>query len=213
MRQLNDQVLEDSTLEFADDDRVYLGHNLVLRRCRLHFATRAREAVITAKVRFEGCEIHAARPLTGINWTCAECVDCTFQGAFRDSRFGCWPEYAARVGISGTIQRCDIRQAELHLCEFFGPSFQALQLALPSWPCFTCVQPKRFFPALGERGDLPPWARWWIAIHGRSAELADPSLVAMSFHAPALVKSISRDTPCTVDEVRALLATVEHVIL
>ncbi len=115
--------------------------------------------------------------------------------------------------MTGAIERCDFRQAELHLCEFFGPSYHALQVALPSWPCFTCVPPKTFFAALSERADLPAWARWWAAIHGRSAELADPSLAAMSFHAPAFVKYISRDAPCTADEVRALLAAVEHVIL
>jgi hypothetical protein len=210
MFQIAGTAHRDQEIVCPEDGRVYLGHDASFIGCTLRFRTRSKSGVILAKARFEACTIVADKPLRGVHWTSCTVEGCSFHGRFEDNVFGDWPEYTARLNMSGGLARCDFRGAVLHQCEFHTTAMD--EIALPAWPCFTIVRPKESFARLAGMA-ASDWVRHWNAIDGEMARLADPSLSAMAYHAPSLIKRLARDVDVTDGALRELLASLPDVVL
>lgn len=196
MFQLQNQVIENRTIELAGKEHQYLGHNLTVIGCRLIVRVSA-SAFTIAKTRLLDCDIEVKKQLNNFPWFGAYLEGCRFTGKLRGNDFGYWPE---QYPDDGGISACDFRGAELDGCRFFGCDVQTMQF--PRWPCFTFLDPGRRKEELA----AAPWpGRVGMAM---VFEHNPAAAAAISWSATTLAKKFG----ATEDEIRAVLETLTDVV-
>lgn len=153
--------------------------------------------LIIPQARFFDCTFESKRELKNFRWRDAHLKGCRFTGRFSGNDFGAWPFSAGE----GSIEDCDFTQATLDACRFLGCDVRTLRL--PSWPCFTFIDPVPRWRALSAHpwpGDVGP-----VVVEGFAE---DPlSTVAVTYSAPALAKR-SGTTP---EAIKAVLEKLDGV--
>ncbi|MCP3166056.1 hypothetical protein [Myxococcus qinghaiensis] len=180
-------------------DLYYLGHDLTLRNCTVIIRVPARGLVIS-KVRFIDCVIEVKQELKNFRWNRASLKGCRFTGKMTGNDFGRWPFDEEAVQALGGIEDCDFSGARLNACRFLNCDVDTLKL--PSWPCFTFLDPTR------RRQELlaAPWP-------GTSRIVAEvlvdspPETVAATDSAPAVAKRFGT----TEEALRDVLQTLDGV--
>lgn len=201
MGQLNieNQDIENQRLEINAGEVCFLGPNLTLRNCTLVLKVAARNLPLI-QPRLIDCTIEVKKELRNFPWTHAHLKGCRFTGAMTGSDFGHW---SFDKGMDrGSVEDCDFTDARLDACRFVGCDLSRLKL--PSWPCFTVLDP------VGRKSEL--LARQWpgtmrITVESFTDDL--PETLAVTYFAPALAK---RDDT-TPEAIRAVLDTLPGVIL
>lgn len=135
MRHFQHQKLEATELVLSADEHCYLGPHLVLERCVIVLATRAK-ALTISNCEIVSSEINAKKQLVNVQgWCSARISDCMFTGTFVGNDFGNWEEHFRCGGIENT----DFSKAMLKGCRFM--KFAIETITLPPWPCFTIFRP------------------------------------------------------------------------
>jgi hypothetical protein len=198
--QFSDTTIEDERLELTSNEHLYyLGHHLTLRRCHLIIKVPTRALVIT-RTQLIDCTLDIKKELKNFRWEDVILKGCRFTGAMTGNDFGRWP-FAEQPEL-GSIEDCDFTDARLDACRFFDCDLRRMKL--PSWPCFTVLDP------VGRKSEL--LARQWpgtmrIIVESFTDDL--PETLAVTYFAPALAKR--NDT--TPEAIRAVLDTLPGVIL
>lgn len=199
---IRDKEILDERLELTDKDSLYfLGPNLTLRQCAIVLKASARNLLFKGVV-FIDCTIEVKQELKNHQeWVFSSLKGCRFKGKMSGCEFGRWPDYAPGWE-HGSIEDCDFSEARLHGCRFH--SCDPLTLRLPSWPCFTLLDPLRRY-------------RDWLA-HPWPGNLGStiieifstdpPSTVAVTWSAALLAKHAG----CSEDEIRAVLSRCEGIL-
>ncbi|QSQ22741.1 pentapeptide repeat-containing protein [Pyxidicoccus parkwayensis] len=201
MSQLNieNQDIENQRLEIGADTVCFLGPNLTLRNCTLVLKIAARNLLLL-QPRLIDCTIEVKRELKNFSWNHAHLKGCRFTGAMTGNDFGRWSfdEDADR----GSVENCDFTHARLDACRFVGCDLTRLKL--PSWPCFTVLDP------VGRKHELRT-LQWPGTMRITVESFTDnlPETLAVTYFAPALAK---RDET-TPEAIRAVLDTLPGVIL
>jgi hypothetical protein len=140
MSQLNieNREIENERLEFKTGDIVFLGPNLTLRNCTLVLRVAARDLVLVSP-RLIDCTIQVKKELKNLRWYKTSLKGCRFTGKMTGNDFGHWPD-DEEPGRGG-IEDCDFTGAQLDGCRFIDCDLSTLKL--PSWPCFTLLEPMR----------------------------------------------------------------------
>jgi hypothetical protein len=174
---LEDREIENERIELDSGVIYFLGPNLTLKNCTLVLRVPSRDLIIP-QARLIGCTIEVRKELKNFRWEHAALEGCRFTGRLSSNDFGRWP---SSVEAPGSITDCDFTEARLDECRFVGCDVSTLQL--PSWPCFTILEPARRayeLTAIEWPGQLG------IAIKGF---LKYPeSTVAITYWAPAVAK-------------------------
>jgi hypothetical protein len=198
--QFSDQTIEDERLELTSKEHLYyLGHHLTLRRCHLIIKVPTRALVIT-RTQLIDCTVDVKKELKNFRWEGVILKGCRFTGTMTGNDFGRYP-YAEQPELGG-IEDCDFTDARLDACCFIDCDLNRLKL--PTWPCFSILDP------VGRKSEL--LARQWPGIMRITVEAltkAPPGTVAVTYFAPALAK---RDDT-TPEAIRAVLDTLPGVIL
>ena len=198
MSQVNLELkeLENERLELGAGVIYFLGPQLTLRNCTLVLRVPARDLIIP-QAQFLGCTIDVRKELKNFRWEHAELKGCRFTGRLSGNDFGRWP-YSERA--PGSIEDCDFTEARLDGCRFVGCDIHTLRL--PSWPCFTLLEPAR---RSHELSSIAWPGMMGIAIKG----FADypKSTEAITYWAP----SIAKWAGTTVEELRAVLERLDGV--
>ena len=197
MIQFRDTELENERLELnSKTEHYYLGHHLTLRNCTLVISVPA-NALTIARTRLIDCTIEVKKPLKNFRWDDVFVKGCRFTGVMSGNDFGRWPDSEA-----GGIEDCDFTGAQLEGCRFIG--CDANTLRLPSWPCFTLLDPARRSRELAAL----PWPGQ-LGIVTSTFSKYPPSTAAVTFSATKL----AREFGATEDEIRTVLARAEGVKL
>ncbi len=193
---LQDAELSNERIEIGPNVVFFLGPHLTLRDCTLVLRVAARNLVIP-QARFFDCTFEAKGELKGFRWDTAHLKGCRFVGRFRGNDFGHWPYSPGE----GSIEDCDFTQATLDACRFLGCDMRTIRL--PSWPCFTFIEP------------VARWREWrarpWpstigpIIVEGFAED--PPSTTAVTYSAQALAKRHGT----TPEAIKAVLETVDGV--
>jgi len=198
MNHLQQQTLENIELVLTDKEHNYLGPDLVLKRCRVIFRTRARGLTMT-KVKFLDCQFGAKKKLVSFDmWCGTELQGCTFTGRYDGNSFGHWEDNYS----NGSIQDCDFSGAILDGCQFVDCDIESIKL--PVWPCFTIVNPHQHQAEL-ESTRWPGKLEHWFGGLSWSPE----QTVAVVGYAPELVKRSGG----SVEELRNILKTMSGVLM
>lgn len=196
MNHLQKQTIEATEFVLTDKDQNYLGPDLVLQRCHLVLRTNAKALTIT-NVQFLDCQIEAKKKLVNFQMWCGATIKgCTFKGLFIGNDFGHWPEQFP----NGSIENCNFSEAVLDGCRFMDCDIGSIKL--PSWPCFTILNPYRRRSEL-ESLQWPGELRIWANV---IAQNTDITAASVSF-APTLAKQFS----CTEDELQEALIRLGDV--
>lgn len=199
MYHLEKQTIERQEIVLTNDQVNYLGHDLVLDHCRVIIRASGQNLVI-ARTKLLNCQIEIRRQLTNFWWDAAQIEGCTFQGKLRGNYFGHQPS----TGTSswGSIQDCDFTAAILDDCRFVGCDIKTIKL--PSWPCFTMLDPHQnaaFFQDATLPASLRSWARY---------NAGQPMfVVAVSSYAPTILERSGG----TEDEIKTFLEKLEFIRL
>jgi hypothetical protein len=175
----------------------FLGPNLTLRHCTLVLQIAARNLVIP-QARFIDCAFVVKRELKNFRWDSAHLKGCRFTGRFSGNDFGEWHSSPGE----GSIEDCDFSQATLDACRFLACDVRTLRL--PSWPCFTVINPVTRWHELRARpwpGDIGP-----IVVAG-FAEYP-PSTAAVTYSAQALAERYGT----TPEAIKAVLEKLDGVV-
>jgi|SRR5215217_1175519 len=213
MAQLNieNRVIENERLILGREDIAFLGPNLTLRGCTVTIRVTARNLILI-RPRLIDCVIEVKQELKNLRWYRAFLKGCRFTGTMSGNDFGLWPveEGAARTlgGIEeaartlGGIEDCDFSGARLDACRFVNCDVDTLKL--PSWPCFTFLDPTR------RRQELltAPWPGT-SRITVEAMLKSPPETVAATFSAPA----VARYSGTTEEDLLAVLKTLDGVRL
>jgi hypothetical protein len=136
MIQFSDREIKNERLVLDSKTEVYyLGHDLTLRNCTLVLKVPAK-ALAISRTHLIDCVIEVKQELKKFTWDHAHLKGCRFKGRLNNCDFGQWPDLPA--GTS-SIQDCDFTEAVLDGCRFIGCDISKIQL--PSWPCFTILEP------------------------------------------------------------------------
>ncbi|AKJ07480.1 pentapeptide repeat protein [Archangium gephyra] len=195
-----DREMEGERLELAGKEEIYfLGPNLTLRRCTLVLRVPARWLHILP-TRFIDCSIQVKQELKNHDWSRAFLKGCRFTGRLTGCDFGHrLPHWPGRE--NGGIEDCDFSEAQLQGCRFHGCDMRTLRL--PSWPCFTLLDP------IGKSQELNSlkWpGRSHIIVVGLDTE--PPSTVAVTYHAPTVAKRYGT----TPEELKAVIEKLDFVV-
>lgn len=193
---LEETELTNERLELDSGTIYFLGPNLTLRNCTLVLRVPARDLIIP-QAQILNCTIDIKKELKNFRWEHASLKGCRFTGRMSGNDFGRWP---TSEKAPGSIEDCDFSEARLDGCRFVDCDLNTLRL--PSWPCFTILDPARRSREL----NAIEWpGQMWISIK----VFADyPALTtAVTFWAPALAKW----SGCSVEEIRAVLERVDGV--
>lgn len=194
---LDNTELVNERLELGAGVIYFLGPRLTLRDCTLVLRVPARNLIIP-EARFLHCTIDVKKELKNFHWEHAALKGCRFTGHLTSNDFGPWPD-AERA--PGSIEDCDFTQACLDECRFVGCDIRTLRL--PSWPCFTLLEPAR---RSRELSTLAWPGKMNIAI-STFAEYPQ-STAAITYWAP----SVARWAKTTVEEIRAAIERLDGVI-
>ena len=131
------------------------------------------------------CTIIAKREIVNAWFTSMRFEGCRFSGRLSGVGFG------QRVGVDrwwghGGIENCDFSEARLDQCSFHGCDMKTIRL--PTWPCFTIVDPLKHGPELVSvpwPGDFFP-----VILEGANSEREDTA--AVTIYAPADRRSSRR---------------------
>jgi hypothetical protein len=194
---LKEQELENERLELGAGVVYFLGPQLTLRNCTLVLRGPARDLIIP-QAQFLHCTIDVKKELKNFHWEHAALRGCRFTGRLSGNDFGRWP-YSER--FLGSIEDCDFTEARLDECRFVGCDINTLRL--PTWPCFTLLEPTRRSHELNA-------VRWpglmGIAVKG-FAEYPEPT-AAITYWAP----SVAKWAKTTVEEIRAVIERLDGVL-
>lgn len=194
---LEDTEIQNERIEINPGVIYFLGPNLTLRNCTLVLRGPARDLLIP-QARFIHCTIDIKKELKNFHWEHAALTGCRFSGRLSGNDFGRWP-YSER--FPGSIEGCDFTDARLDECRFVGCDINTLRL--PTWPCFTLLEPARRSLEL----NAVKWpGQMGLAIKG-FAEFPE-STAATCFWAP----SVAKWAGTTVEEIRAVIERLEGVI-
>jgi hypothetical protein len=194
---LEEKELENERLELGAGTIYFLGPGLTLRNCALVLRVPARDLIIP-EARFLQCTIDVRKELKNFLWEHAELKGCRFTGRLSGNDFGRWP-YSERA--PGSIKDCDFTEARLDGCRFFGCDIDTLRL--PSWPCFTLLEPARRSRELN--------AIAWPGMMGIAVNAFaryPESTAAITFWAP----SVAQWAGTTVEEIRTVIERLDGVI-
>ncbi len=195
------RTMEGERLELTEKESNYwLGPNLTLRDCTVVIRVGGRQ-VIPVWGTLINCTIQAKRELVDTRFTTMGFQGCRFEGRFSGVDFG------QRVGHGewwehGGMENCDFSEARLDLCRFQGCDMRTIRL--PSWPCFTIIDPIKHGQELlsvAWPGDFTP-----VILEGRFKEL--PSTVARTFYAPVEAKRWGT----TVEEFKAAVERFDFIV-
>ena len=198
MSQVNLENTEIATerIEIGPDVVFFLGPNLTLRRCTLVLRIAARNLIIP-KARFIDCTFEAKRELKGMRWRHAHLQGCRFICRFSGHDFGPWPSSPEEA----SIEDCDFSQATLDACRFLGCDVRTLRL--PSWPCFTFIDPVARWRELRAH----PWPSTIGPVVVEGLAQSPPTTAALTYSAPALAKRHGT----TPEAIKAVLEKVDGV--
>ncbi|MCP3136793.1 pentapeptide repeat-containing protein [Pyxidicoccus xibeiensis] len=201
MPQLNieNRDIENERLEIKAGDIGFLGPNLTLRNCTLVLRVAARNLILIGP-RLIDCTIEVKRELKNFPWTHANLKGCRFTGTMTGCDFGRWP-YDEKPERGG-IEDCDFTGAHLTACRFVDCDPGSLKL--PSWPCFTILDPMRRNKELLAL----PWPGT-TRIMVESFLMSPPQTVAVTDSATALAKRFDTSE----EAIRAVLDRLDGVIL
>ena len=194
--------IENERLELIDKGSLYfLGSNLTLKNCTLILKTSARN-LLFEDVEFIDCSIEVKQELKNHSqWVFTSLKGCRFKGKMLGCEFGHWPDYAPGWE-HGALESCDFSEVRLHGCRFHG--CDPLTLRLPSWPCFTFLDPRRRY-----RDWLAhPWPGnlGFTIVEALSKEPL--SSVAVTWSAALLAK----EEGCSVEDLRAVVERCEGIL-
>ena len=193
---LENAELTNERIEIGSNVVFFLGPNLILRHCTLVLKVAARNLIIP-HARFLDCTFESKRELKNFRWRHAHLKGCRFTGRFSGNDFGAWQSSPGE----GSIEDCDFTHATLDACRFLGCDVRTLRL--PSWPCFTFIDPVPRWRELSAHpwpGDIGP-----VVVEGFAED--PPSTVAVTYSAPALAKR-SGTTP---EAIKAVLEKLDGV--
>jgi hypothetical protein len=194
---LEDTEIENERLELSAGTIYFLGPNLTLRNCTLVLRVPARDLIIP-QAQFINCTINIKKELKNLRWEHATIKGCRFTGRLSGNDFGRWP---TSLKTPGSIEDCDFTEARLDGCRFVGCDINTIRL--PSWPCFTILEPARRWREL----QALHWPGKYGAIIGNGFAKNPPSTVAMTYSAPELAK-FCETTP---EAIKALLEKMDGV--
>lgn len=189
--------LVNERLELGAGAVYFLGPQLTLRECTLVLRVPARNLIIP-EASFVQCTIDVKKELKNFHWEHAVLKGCRFTGHLTSNDFGRWPDSEK---APGSIEDCDFTQACLDECRFVGCDIRTVRL--PSWPCFTLLEPAR---RSRELSTLAWPGKMNIAI--RTFAEYPESTAAITYWAP----SVARWAKTTVEEIRASIERLEGVI-
>lgn len=195
MVELRDKEIGNEQIELKGDGVCYLGPNLTLKQCRLTLRLNSRDLII-AGAKLIGCSIEVKKALVNLPWYGAYLKDCKLSGTFTGCDFG-QPE----LGSQGWIEGCDLAEARLEGCRFMACDVTTLRL--PSWPCFTVLEPFKRSEEL-KTYSWPGEMKFVVNSFSRYP----PSTSAVTFSAKALAKQFKT----TEEDIQAALKKVERVI-
>lgn len=195
---IQNRCITDETivLDETTDEVSFIGPNAHLVRCRVVLKAPVKAYTLT-RARFTDCIIDAKHEVTSDEWHDSDFSGCTFLGRFSGLGFGAWPEVYAD---GGSIVNCDFRQALLDGCTFMNTDMQTI--ALPTWPCFTFLQPH-------SHADEIQGADWPKALEPLVDVLltAPRGTSAIVQYAPAVIKDLGGHE----EDLRQVLQHLPHV--
>lgn len=109
--------------------------DVLLDNCHLTLGKGAN--VILGRCEMRDCLIESSERLQDMRWGTCRLIRSRFQGEYTGCVFGPWPQDAL-YGV-GQVEECDFSASQLHLCEFYTAEPESI--VLPSWPCFTIIDP------------------------------------------------------------------------
>ena len=193
---LEETEIENERLELNAGTIYFLGPNLTLRNCTLVLRVPVRDLIIP-QAQFINCTIDIKKELKNLRWEHATIKGCRFTGRLSGNDFGRWP-YSLKA--PGSIEDCDFTEARLDGCRFVGCDINTIRL--PSWPCFTILDPVRRSRELN--------AITWPGLMGVGikgfAEYPE-STAAITDWAPG----VARWAGCTEAEIRAVIEQLDGV--
>lgn len=193
---LEETELRNERLELDAGTIYFLGPNLTLRDCTLVLRVPARDLIIP-QAQLINCTIDVKKELKNFRWEHASLKGCRFTGRMSGNDFGRWP---TSEKAPGSIEGCDFSAARLDESRFVGCDINTLRL--PSWPCFTILEPARRSREL----NAITWpGQMWISIKAFAEYPA--SIVATTYWAP----SVAKWAGCSVEEIRAVLERLDGV--
>ncbi|NTX05659.1 hypothetical protein [Myxococcus sp. CA040A] len=203
MAQLNieGKVIENERIVLGREDIAFLGPNLTLRACTVTVKVTARNLILI-QPRLIDCVIEVKQELKNLRWCKAFLKGCRFTGVMSGNDFGRWPFDEEAEKKLGGIEDCDFSGARLDACRFLDCDVDTLKL--PSWPCFTFLDPTR------RRQELlaAPWPGTSRIVVESLVE-APPETVAATYSAPA----VARYSDTTEEALLAVLQTLDGVRL
>ncbi|KFA94302.1 hypothetical protein [Archangium violaceum] len=198
-REIEDEQVE---LAGAEDQLVYFGPNLTLRRCKVVVRVPGSRLIIR-QPRLIDCTIEFKQELRNHRgWVSAVLEGCRFKGRMLGCDFGPFPGYSTG-GEHGQVENCDFSEARLDACRFHGCDPRTLRM--PRWPCFTFVEPSKNAAELSQL----EWPGLFgkVVVAGLGAQPA--SATGLTYHAPSVAKRMGT----TPDELRAILEGLDCIIL
>jgi|SRR5215217_946373 len=201
MAQLNieGKVIENERIVLERGDIAFLGPDLTLRGCTLTIKVSTRNLILI-QPRLIDCVIEVKQELKNLRWCSAFLKGCRFTGVMSGNDFGRWPFDEEAEKALGGIEDCDFSGARLDACRFVDCDVSSLKL--PSWPCFTFLDPTL------RRQEL--LAAPWPGTSHISVEAmleSPPETAAVTFSAPA----VARYGGTTEEALRAVLQTLDGV--
>ncbi|MFY0570605.1 pentapeptide repeat-containing protein [Archangium lansingense] len=198
-REIEDERVE---LAGAENQIVYFGPNLTLRRCTVVVRVPG-SRLIVRQLRLIDCTIEFKQELRNHRgWVSAALKGCRIKGRLTGCDFGPFPEYSTG-GEHGLVEDCDFSEARLDGCRFHGCDMRTIRL--PRWPCFTILDPIGNAAALSRLN----WPGRFGRVIINTLVKDPPSTVAETWHAPSVTKGL--DT--TPDELRSVLEGLECIVM
>jgi hypothetical protein len=200
MLHIEKQIIENQEIVIRNDQVNFWGPELTLDHCRIVIHSSTKNLVIT-RTKFLNCRIEVRRELINFRWLDTWLQGCSFKGRLRGNDFGHWsPPYQTMGGIEG----CDFTEATLDGCRFIG--CQIKTISLPSWPCFTILDPRQTqtrFESIKSPVDLSFLSRPYIH--------PPENAVAYTYYAPSFLKEWKIEE--TEEDLKAALEPLDFVML
>lgn len=197
-----DREMEGERLELTDtkEGNYYLGPNLTLRRCTVVTRVSAGWLHIRPSHLID-CTIQVKLELKNHDWSMAFLKGCQFTGHLKGCDFGHRiPHLPGRE--NGGIEDCDFTKARLSYCRFHGCDMRTLHL--PSWPCFTILDP------IGRNRELNnvKWPEEFGGVIVKNLHTQPPSTVALTYYAPTVAKQFET----TPEDLKAVLEKFDFIV-
>ena len=180
---------------FEEGECWIIGPDARFENCEIIVKAHSQNCIMNG-AEFLDCTIVAKRRL---QWDCtkARLARCTFRGYFQGSDFGHRPPPNGDSDF-GAIADCDFSKVTLHGCQFFGCDLRTIKL--PSWPCFTILDPGNVFETINGK---PLSGNLHLLF-----KVAVPGELACCDYAPR----VAQECDVTEDEVLHFVQANQHVI-